>query len=48
MAQVNLSMKQKQNDGHREQTVVAKGEGIWGGWSRSLELADVSFHIQNS
>ena len=27
MAQVNLSMKQKQNAGHGEQTVVAKGEG---------------------
>ena len=27
MAQTNLSKKQKQTHGHREQTVVAKGEG---------------------
>ena len=27
MTQMNLSMKQKQTQGHKEQTVVANGEG---------------------
>ena len=31
MTQMNLSMKQKQTHGHREQTVVAKGRGVEGG-----------------
>ena len=29
--QVNLPMKQKQNHGHREQLLVAKGSGVGGG-----------------
>ena len=31
MIQLDLSMKQKQTHRHREQTVVAKGEGAVGG-----------------
>ena len=37
---MNLSMKQKQTHGHREQPVVAKGEGLGGdgvgGWSEQM------------
>ena len=37
MTQMNLSMKQKQNHGHREQTCGCQGGGGWmrdgvGGW----------------
>ena len=30
---MNLPIKQKQIQGHREQTVVTKGEGVGEGWS---------------
>ena len=48
MTQINLSTKQKQTHGHREQTCGCQGGGGWGrdgvgGWG----LADVSFYIQN-
>ena len=45
MTQMNLSMKQKQNHGHREQTGGCQGGVGWGGWSERLGLADVSFSI---
>ena len=31
MTQMNLSMKQKQNHGHREQTGGCQGGGVWEG-----------------
>ena len=36
---MNLPMKQKQNHGHREQTVVAKGEGARGGMGWEVEVS---------
>ena len=48
MAQVNLSMKQKQDQGHREQTGGCQGgEGVGEGWIGSLGLADANYHIEN-
>ena len=44
---MNLSVKQKQNHGHREQTGGCQGGGVGGRWSGTLGLADVSFYIQN-
>ena len=44
---MNLSMKQKQNHGHREQTGGCQGGGVGGGMERRLGLADVSFNMQN-
>ena len=42
---MNLSMKQKQNHGHRKQTVVVKGGGWVGrGLSGQLGLAGISFY----
>ncbi|XDA82129.1 hypothetical protein R6Z07F_012049 [Ovis aries] len=38
--QMNLSMKQKKNQGHREQLVTAKGEGVEEGWIHSAGLAE--------
>ena len=44
---MNLSMKQKQTYGHREQTCGCQRGGVWGGfgegWSGRLGSADVSF-----
>ena len=40
---MNLSMKQKQNQGHREWTDGCQKGRLWGeGWVESLELADAS------
>ena len=47
---MNLSVKQKQNKGHREQTSGCqgvRGKGLGEGRSGKLGLADVSFYIQN-
>ena len=46
MTQMNLSMKQKQNHGHGEQTGGCQGRGGWGeDWSGRLRLTDVSYCI---
>ena len=46
MTQLNLSVKQKQNHRHKEQTGSCRGKsGVGQGWSGSLGLADVSFYI---
>ena len=45
MTQINLSTKQKQTHGHREQTGGCQGGGE--GWSGKLGLADVSYYIWN-
>ena len=42
MTQTNLSMKQKQNHGHREQIGVCQGGGVWGregvgGWGEQMQ-----------
>ena len=43
---MNLSMKQKWNHAHREQTDGCQGGGGWEkGWSGRLGLADVSFYV---
>ena len=42
--EMNLSMKQKQSHGYREQT---GGRVLREGWSGSLGLADVSFYIES-
>ena len=47
MAQTNLSTEKKQIHGHREQTVVAKGEGEGVGSTGSLVLADANYCIWN-
>ena len=48
MTQMNLSMKQKQNHGHREQTGGCQGGGGLGeGWSGRSGLADVGFYMWN-
>ena len=39
MAQMNLSMKQKHTCGHREQTVVAKGEGAARGMDCNIRFS---------
>ena len=46
MTRVNLSLKQKQNHGYREQTGGCQGGG-WVGKGRtgSLGLADVNYYI---
>ena len=45
---MNLSMKQKQNQGHREQTCVCPGGGKVGqGGIVNLTLADADGYIQN-
>ena len=47
MAQTSLSMKQKQNQGHREPTGMCQGDmGLGKGGSGSMRLADVSFYIE--
>ena len=38
MTQMNLSMKQKQTHGHREQACGCKGERGWGGVDWELEV----------
>ena len=43
MSQVNLFTKQKQTHRHREQTVVAKGEGGGSGMDWSLGLIDANY-----
>ena len=45
MTKTNLSRKQKQTFGHREQICGGQGEKGWeveGGWTRSLGLADAN------
>ena len=37
---MNLSMKQKKNQGHREQLVTAKGEEVEEGWIYRVGLAE--------
>ena len=44
MTQMNLSVKQKQDRRHREQTGGCQGRGCEG-WIGRLGLADVSFFI---
>ena len=49
MTQMSLFTKQKQTHGHREQAVVAKGEGVakgvGGGVKWEVGLADVNHYI---
>ena len=40
---MNLSTEHKQTLRRREQSVVAKGEGV--GWTRSLGLVDANYYI---
>ena len=47
MTQVTLSIKQKQNHGHREQTGRWQSGGVGKGYSRKLGLADVHFDREN-
>ena len=47
MTQINLSMKQKQTHGQREQTAVAEGERVEEGWIGSLGIADTSYSMWN-
>ena len=43
---MNVSMKQKQNHGHREQTCGCQGgEGVGEGWIGSLGLTDTNYYI---
>ena len=45
---MNLSMKQKQNHGPREETGDCwEGKGLREEWSGRLGLADISFYVQN-
>ena len=37
----------QQTHRHREQIVVAKGEGVGKGWARSVGLADASYYREN-
>ena len=49
MTQTDLSMKQGQNDGHREQAAGCQGRRrVEKGRSGSLGLADVSLYTQNT
>ena len=41
---MNLSTKQKQTHGHREQTCVCQGVGR-AGWTGSLGLVDANYYI---
>ena len=42
---MNLSMKQKQTHGHREETCGCQGGGVGGGMEWEAGLADVSYYI---
>ena len=42
---MNLSMKQKQTHGHREQTCRCQGGRVGEGWGGSLGLADTHHYI---
>ena len=43
---MNLSIKQKQNRGHKEQTGGCQGDSdVEEGWIGSLGLADANWHI---
>ena len=44
---MNLSMKQKQTRGGREQMCGCQGTGDWGRDGMRLELADANCYIQN-
>ena len=44
--QMNLSIKQEQNQGHRVQTGGCQG-GVGTGWIGNMELADTNWYIQN-
>ena len=44
--QMNLSIKQEQNQGHRVQTGGCQG-GMGTGWIGNMELADTNWYIQN-
>ena len=49
MTQIDLAMKQGQNDGHREQAAGCQGRRrVEKGRSGSLGSADVSLYIQNT
>ena len=45
MTQMNLSMKQKQTRGGREQMCGCQGTGDWGRDGMRLELADANCYI---
>ena len=47
MTQVNLSMRQKQNQEHREQTGSCQGGENGEGCIGSLGLTDANWYIQN-
>ena len=48
MTQRDLSMKQKQTQGHREHICGSQGGWGWGErWNGRLRLADVSYYIWN-
>ena len=42
---MNISMKQKQTQRHREQTCGCQGGGVGEGWIESLGLADANYYI---
>ena len=46
MTQLNLSMKEKENHGHREQTRGCQERGLRMGWSGSLGLIDAAFYVE--
>ena len=46
MTKMNLSMKQNQTHGDREQTCGCQ-EGSREGWSGMLELAEANYYIYN-
>ena len=48
MAQMNLSMKQKQTHRHREQTWVCQKVVMEERWIGSLGLADANYHTQDA
>ena len=45
MTQMNLPLKQKQTQGHREQIGGCQGGGGWGGMEWEVGLAEVNFYI---
>ena len=45
MTEMNLPVKQKQTQGHREQTGGCQGGGGWGGMEWEVGRAEVNFYI---
>ena len=45
MAQISLSIEQKQTHGQREQICGCQGEGEGVGWTGSLGLVDANYYI---